>query len=371
MNRLALESAKLSIVRQTTGYPALMWLGSACRQFEPELVLLDLEDPSSASGCLREIQARCPRTPVIGAGGTSALRESLRASGIAQFLAYPLEREPLDSAIAAAIRSLDPNPSQNLFCFLPAKAGSGASTLALSTATVLASTRDHRVLCMEADLRSGMLGEMAGVPARGSTQSALAFASEIDPLRWHNFISRRHGVDFLLASAEMHHGLPQWHHYYLLLRFLQGRYESIVVDLPELVNSGTEEILRHARAVFLVTTQEPCALQLAKRRSVELVGRGVPADKIQVVINAWNQTDIGLDDIKKYLSCPVAARIPEDKRGIRAAMTDYRLPLPTSLAPGRAIRQFAERLAAGCAQLEEAEEQPRWSSLRRLLAIGA
>lgn len=371
MNRLAVECRKLTIARQTTGYPAIQWLGSACRQFEPELVLLDMDDVASALGCLREVQSRCPRTPVIGVGAPPAQQESFRAAGISRFVAYPIQSEELEPAIAASIRALDPAPRQNLICFLPAKAGSGASTLALSTATAFAATPGQRVLCLEADLRSGILGEMAGVPNRGSTQSALALASEIDPLRWHNYVSRRYGVDFLLASAEMHHPLPQWSDYFILLRFVQDRYETIVVDLPELVNNGTEEVLRRARAIFLVTTQEPCSLQLAKRRSVELVARGAQPEKIQVIVNAWNHGDLSVEEIRKYLGCPIAARIPEDKRGIRAALTDYQFPLPSSSAPGRAIRQFTERLAAGCASLDAAGDEPRWASLRRLLAIGA
>lgn len=371
MNRVAVESGKLTIVRMTTGYPAIQWLGSACRQFEPELVLLDLDDPASAMGCLREVQNRCPRTPILGIGASPAQRDGHHAAGVARFLDYPLQREALEPAVAAAIRSLDAQPTRNLYCFLPAKAGSGASTLALSTAAVLASTPEQRVLCLEADLRSGMLGEMAGVERRGSTQSALANAAEIDPLRWHNYVSRRYGVDFLLASPEPPQSLPQWSDYYQLLRFLQTRYETIIVDLPELVNSGTEEALRRARAVFLVTTQEPCALQLTKRRTHELTARGVPPHIIQVVVNAWNRTDIATEDIRKYLACPIAARIPEDRRGLRSALIDYQLPLPGSLAPGRAIRQFAERLAAGSTPVDEITQEPRWTSLRRLLAIGA
>ncbi|QOY90982.1 AAA family ATPase [Paludibaculum fermentans] len=371
LNKLAVECGKLAIARQTTGYPAIQWLGSACRQFEPDLVLLDLDDSVSALACLREIQARCPLTPVIGSGGTASQLELFRSNGIQFFVAYPPQRDALESAIVSAIRGRDHQTIANLFCFVPAKAGSGASTLALGTATVLASAPSQRVLCLEADLRSGMLGEMAGVPSRGSTQSALAFASELDPLRWHNYVSRRHGVDFLLASAEIHPKLPQWTHYYLLLRFLQTRYDCIVVDLPELVNDATEEVLRRAQAVFVVTTQEPCALQLAKRRSLEMARRGVASEKIKTIVNSWNRNDLSLEDIKQYLGTGVVANIPEDHRAIRAAMVDYKFPFPASMAAGRAIRHFAERLASGNPDHAANMEAPRWSGLRRLLAHGA
>jgi pilus assembly protein CpaE len=370
MSALAVESGLLVPQRTTDEYPSPMILGTMCRQYDPDLFFLDLDNPAAAVSCLREIQVRCPRTPVIGFGGTPVQQSSFAEAGITHFLAFPPDPLMFQCQVAQAIRRQDGKAVSNLFAFLPAKAGAGASTAAFCTASAISGHLKRRTLCLDADLHSGVLSAKAGCTPVGTTQHALESADELDSLRWHNFVTRHHGMDLLLASEEPNQPQGSWSTYYRLIQFVRSRYDAVVVDLPQMLDDATHEVVRRAGAVCLVATQEPISLQLAQRRLAELEDRGIGEDRIRVIITRWRRYEMRLSDIERVLGHPVAARIPDNYRALRAALRSGELPLPRSSQAGEAFLKLGESLLSGTPMVEQAPA-PRWASLRRLLAIGA
>ncbi|MCU0245500.1 MAG: hypothetical protein MUC42_02940, partial [Bryobacter sp.] len=117
----------------------------------------------------------------------------------------------------------------------------------------------------------------------------------------------------------------------------------ILVDLPELVNPATREIVRRARQVFTVTTSEVLSLKLAELRAQELLGWGVEEARIQTLLNRWSKSDLAPKDVEKYLNRSIHTVFPNDYPAVRRA-TIAGSPFDGESEIGRAVGEFAAGL---------------------------
>ena len=169
-------------------------------------------------------------------------------SDVTSLAMWPFTTAQLEHAISTAVHKLNGGIYENLFAFLPGKAGSGASTVVLQTALVIAQELERRVLVMEADLHSGLLSAMLRVEPKSPIRNVLAEAPRMDNLSWQRSVTSAGGVDFLLTDTAIKEPVPSWTHYFQILRFAVPKYDLVLVDLPEVINSATAEIVRRARA---------------------------------------------------------------------------------------------------------------------------
>jgi Flp pilus assembly CpaE family ATPase len=205
---------------------------------------------------------------------------------------------------------------------MPGKAGSGASTVLLHTARVIAQELKRSVLVIEADLHSGVLSANLQAEPKFSIRQVLAAAPQVDNMSWQRYVMPAGGVDFLLTNTMIKEPVPSWTHYFQLLRFAIPKYDFVMADLPEVVNSATAEIVRRAREVYVVSTPELSSLKLSKQRCQELAHWGVDRGRIQVLLNRGHKNDIGQKEAQQILDCPVAATFPNDYKTVRLAASD-------------------------------------------------
>jgi pilus assembly protein CpaE len=355
---LAVESHLLTIQRVADAYPTPVELTRLTGGLTSvDVILLDVHDPELFLACLEGLREHYPDTPVVAVGGTSAQFRALALAGIRHCLPFPLDLTTFSTAVSQAIRESNAQVNPRLYAFMPAKAGAGASTVALGAATAIAALGGGSTLCMDADLRSGCLSFALGAAPRGSTQSVLTGAHEMDRFRWDPAVNRLHNVDFLFSSGESLHPLPDWSQYFALLLFAGERYGHILVDLPELVNPATEEIVRHAGSVFLVLTEEALPVRLAERRIADLVKNGIPRERIRLILNRSSRNRAAAEIIEQGLGCPVAFRLPNNYPAVQQALAQAQWPLSTRSDLGRAFLQFAESLVAMGAPIP-AREKP-------------
>ena len=70
----------------------------------------------------------------------------------------------------------------------------------------------------------------------------------VDSLSWPRSVTSVGGVDFLLTNtATRKSPFRSWAHYFQILRFVAPRYDLVMVDLPEVVNPATAEVVLRAR----------------------------------------------------------------------------------------------------------------------------
>ncbi|GEM_PF-714778 len=341
---LAVNCGMLLIVRATDNYPGDTDLSRLTSTRDPDVILVDMENPEEALRCLKELQRHYPETPFILFGGTPAQNKTFHLYGVRHFLPFPPEQHTFITTLAQAIRAKHSEPLENLAVFVPAKAGSGSSTVAAGVAGSLAGALGRSVLCVDADLRCGPLAFMLDQTVRGCLQGALSGSYELDHFKWGNCVTSVAGVDFILSSGAIPSPFPEWSHYFALLRFCASRYDSMIFDLPELVNDSTEEVVRRARRVYVVATQEPVALKLAERRCNELQSWGVSEDRIRLVINRWNSRDTAEAEVCAIAAREVACKVPNDYQRARAVQR-AELPVPATTPLGKALLSLAEEIA--------------------------
>jgi MinD-like ATPase involved in chromosome partitioning or flagellar assembly len=345
LRRLAGESNEFSIASIVelgrAGYPVGRTLGTTT----PDVMLLEMTDLDRDLPQATTIHQQSPDVPIVGLASRD-LQPLLNRSGnsdVASFVVWPFNAAELERSISSAVHKLHGGIHENLVAFLPGKAGSGASTVVLQTARVLAQELKRRVLVMEGDLHSGLLSAMLQVEPKASIREVLAEAPRLDNLNWPRYITSAGGVDFLLTNTAMKEPVPSWTHYFQTLRFAAAKYDLIIVDLPEIVNTATAEVVRRARAVYVVSTPEFASLKLSKQRCQELSRWGVESGRIHALLNRGHKSDIGPQEAERLLGCPVAATFPNDYKNVRRATTDASLiDLRSEL--GAAYLAFARQL---------------------------
>lgn len=301
----------------TAGYPIGRTLGTV----EPELILLEITEPDRDLPIANAIHTQAPSIPLVGLAprNLEPLLRGTLSSDVATLAIWPFTVTELEAAIRTAVQKVSAGIYENLVAILPGKAGSGASTVVLHTAFVAAQELKRRVLVLEGDLHSGLLAESLRVAPKASIREVLAEAAQLDNIAWERYVTQAGGVDFLLADTAIKEPIPSWADYFQLLRFAAPKYDLILVDLPEVVNSATAEVVRRAHAVYVVSTPEIAALELSKQRRQEVAGWGADGARIKVLLNRGHKSDIGPQEAEKITECPVAIMLPNDYKAVRRA----------------------------------------------------
>ena len=134
--------------------------------------------------------------------------------------------------------------------------------------------------------------------------------------------------------------------YHQLLRFALGRYDQIVVDLPEVINDATEELVLNAHAILVICTPELLSLTLARNRLAELSRRQIPSERVHVVLNRWQRQDMTQEDAEEVLKYKVVTALPNDYKSVNNAILGGAL-IPPDTDLGRGIAALAKWLAGG------------------------
>jgi len=341
----ARASQEVCIYNALYAFPSSYELMRMLETFKPDIVFVEIGSNGEGSKLAQAARVIRGDAAIIGFSryGEEAFVEA-GEGGIQEILCSPLTPEIFEQTLIRAMRQARPPLEENLLAFLPAKGGSGSTTIALNLAGCLANDLDQKVLVMEADLRSGLMSVLLKLQPERSILDALEHAGLLDGTLWSRIVTHAHGLDMLLSPRPKDSILVSWANYHRILQFAKARYDSIFVDLPEVVNEATAEIVRRAKKVFVVTTSELPALVLARQRRQELVDRGVSPDRVGFVLNRWTKRDTDREQLMKFLEAPLAAVFQNEYHSVRRAVQEGRL-IGRKSELGRTLSAFASRLA--------------------------
>ena len=343
LRAMVASTGQLQILREFTAAPSQYEISRMLNSMAPDVVLIDFGLGQQTLQCAAKIAEYAPQTAVVGFGATADLAMLAKQVGFHALVAANGGTEDLQFAIHEAMHCRDGGLEPTLYSFLPSKAGSGASTVVVNTATALAKYYGKRVLVIDADLRSGILAIMLNVEPVGSVQRVLQESDQLDQFHWVQSVLPVHGVDYLLSSRSLDSAPPEWLHYYQLLNFARKHYDTVLVDLPELVNPATVEIVRRSAMVFPVCTTEIPSLRLTQHRCNELTRWGVPEERIGILLNRWHRSDPAPAELARIIQKPVLKSFPNDYPAVRAAVAaGSSVPFDSKL--GNAFIEFAARL---------------------------
>lgn len=357
---LAQESNQVSFVKTLSRFPPASELVKILNMHAPDLAFLDLSDWSSALAAATDIRTLAPSTAIIGFGaGWGENEAQCGNAGITELLVSPATLKKFQDCVDHAIHKMQAAVQENLLAFLPSKAGSGCTTIALNLAGYLAESK--KVLLIEGDLHSGVISVLLGENHPYSVLDALEDPTQLDYSQWSKYVVKSRGIDVLLSNRSRKSVLPLWSNYHHLLDFAASRYDQILVDLPEVVNDATVEIVRRAKRVFVVCTPETPSLALAPQRCQELRNRGIPADKIRLIINRWHRGESTANQVEGIVRYPVAGVFGNDYSSVSSATRSNAFVSPDTKL-GKSFAAFA-RMLAGAPELSTAVKRSFWKGL--------
>src|SRR5512140_3762978 len=199
LKSVAMETGQLLLARMLEEYPQGIGL-TKLMHVEPEVVLLDLVGNDSALTCAAGIRQCSPETPILGFTDQPSSFGPNDFAGLDLVLPFPPAPEELARCVNQVVRQSLSDAKENLLVFLPAKAGSGATTVAWNTAAALAELPGKRALIIEGDYRSGVLSFMLDQKVEGSLQELLTASGELDGFRFDQAVTERDGIAVLLSD---------------------------------------------------------------------------------------------------------------------------------------------------------------------------
>lgn len=348
VERLAFESRHLAVNKTLNAFPENGYeVSRVISTYDPEIILLENTKAEHGLQVAENLRGYAPEVAVLALGGkvSADLAQQFSAIGTV-VLNGAFSQQQFLGAIKSAIHRARQNTFGPIFVFLPGKAGSGATTVAFNVAAAMGVALQKKVLVLEADLHSGVMSTLLDTKPKLPLIDALQNSDALDYSLWLKYVVSAHSTDFLLADRSKKAPLPSWMHYHQLMRFASGRYDAMVVDLPEVVNEATDEIVQAAQWTFVVCTPELASLTLAEQRLKELKAHGAVPARLRVVLNRWHKSDMKPEDVAALLGHPVSFVVRNDYRTISKAISSGR-PVGPDTDLGRSYIEFAKKLMGG------------------------
>jgi pilus assembly protein CpaE len=343
----------VSVCRVLDRYPEPGELSQLLRVHGPGVVFLGFQDPVGATAAARLIASEVRELPVVALHATcapQALRDAMRA-GVREFLTPPFSNAALSQALGSVLCLLDQCPvryaaTDLVVAFLPAKAGVGASTLALHVSGALAAQGAGRVLLADFDLNSGTQRFLLGLSNPLSAVEAVARAPDLDERNWPGFVTPFGKLDVLHSGPVNPAVRLEQDRIEGFLQFLRRNYGAVTFDLSGNLERYSLDVMQQARYIVLVCTPEIPSLYLAREKIMFL--RVLDLEKrILLVLNRVGRKAVfPKAQVEEMLHMPVLAEFSNHWKALswQAGRPDC-LELPPALA--EECRKFAAALLRG------------------------
>jgi pilus assembly protein CpaE len=164
--------------------------------------------------------------------------------------------------------------------------GCGASTIAVNLASLLARARGH---CHLIDLNLGKadLGPLLDLKPTYTLADLCRHEDRLDRTLYEKLLTAHDSGVSLLAAPRHFDDLPSVTATGIAkaVEIARQAYSEVVVDLENCVHVEQLAVLTQATTVLLVCRLEFTAVRNTRRALDHLTARGVPADRVEVVVN--------------------------------------------------------------------------------------
>jgi len=331
------DTGGVEITRTLDRYPTTVELIRFLRSCSPQVVFLDVDSLTKALETTREIEKYSDGIQIVAVSpvcDSQMLLELMRA-GIREFASAPFDRQVMAESLlrlqdALKAKDGEGETTDEVFAFLPAKAGVGTSTIALNTSIALSHLPETSVLLSDFDLNSGMIRFMLNLENRFCITDATEHASDMDEGLWPQMITTVGKLDVLHAGRLNPDYRIDPAQVRRLVAFMKRNYRVVCFDLSGNLEKYSIEIMHQAKTVFLVCTPEIPSLHLAREKYVYLSQLEL-GNRVKVLVNRYQKRNlITPEQIQEILGLPVLMTFPNDYRGVHRAMTDGRWMDPSS-----------------------------------------
>jgi pilus assembly protein CpaE len=333
-------------------------------------LILDIADSPSAVADVAALVGILPEECVVIAVGEAndvSLFRDLMGTGVADYLVRPLADGVLQKALekaltakarerelrnaqatlqaAAASGALAPRgkadeASSLVVAVAGTRGGVGATTIAISLASILGQTRNSEALIIDLDVHYGSVMLALDMDPTDALQEALATPERVDNLFVDQSVQRKHDLLCVLGAEEppqvasptrLESGaLPK------VVQAYQRRFQQVVLDVPRGDPIVQRQALEAATDFVLV-----CDLTLAGARDamrlLNLAAETAPQARIHVVASGVadpKKAPIKVVDLERSVKQKVTCQIAFDDKNAAAAINSGK---PLSEAAPRSV----------------------------------
>jgi pilus assembly protein CpaE len=290
---------------------------------EPELIVIDIGESAAGLQTLQVIHTALPNARLLVTSSVSdpQLIIELMRAGVREFLPHPLTGDAILQAfnryIAEKVRTHRHTQTRSkrgkLYCMMSAKHGSGATTVAVNLAGIIARS-GQRTGLIDLDRPLGDAAAYLNVKPNFTVTDALAAGLRLDSTLLESYMQttngfhilpgfREHTADLALSSEKLAH----------LLEVAVTTFDHTIVDLPTNLDEEQVKVLtRHVSATLVVLTPELPAIWRTERLLTYLTGLHA-AEKVRIILNRSTRADeIGDADIERLLRMPLYCKLPNE-----------------------------------------------------------
>jgi pilus assembly protein CpaE len=340
-----------------TEYPRMGSLASVASQKGANICFLDVATNSEhAQVLISELSPTVPVVALLVRNDADLILRCLRR-GACEFLAEP-GMEAL-RAVFDRLGRVHPAASHQssgtVWCVVPGKPGCGASTLAVHLA-IQSRTAGGPVLLVDTDPLAASAAFLLKLKPEFHLGDMLRDWKRMDDDLWARFTLPACGVDVLAAPEDAATRLDLNRQIASeLCTFWRQRYQTVVLDLPDVRTAVDTGFAALADTILLVTTNELAALQTTHRALVCLDPATTDRARVRLILNRYTPaTGLKREDVQKALSLEPLAALCNDYETIQSALLEGR-PAP----PGS---RFASSVESLCRQLQDKAAPTRKNS---------
>lgn len=374
INLVSADPQLVQLVRET-GVPcvvvsrdALNGLAAAGAK-QPAVLVIDLREDGQIPSALPVLKRQHPATGVLLVASQldpALLLEAMRA-GVNEFVTAPITVTELQAAIKRLMGNLATTTRGEIYAFVGAKGGVGATTVAVNTATSLGKMTPDSTLMIDLNAACGDAAVFLGAEPRFSVMDALENVGRLDAAFFKGLVVRtKGGLDLLGAAARPVSRNFEPSRIRTLLEFASQTYQYTVLDVPR-SDSAALDSLELATRIVLVVNQELATVRNASRTAAALKQRYGQSRLSMVLARTDRRAEIGIEDVERTVGLEIGHTIPSDYRLALQAMNKGRpVVLDTGNELASAFKTFARQLAN--VPDEPKEEKARPGSLFGRLA---
>jgi pilus assembly protein CpaE len=285
------------------------------------IVIIDFTEHSMALHAARAVDGR-PEFATIAVGGAGNREQllDLMQAGIRDVLsaASPEEIRQATRRAWSKLSSAEERLGE-IYSFVPAKPGSGSTTIATYAMAMASHLTTEPVLLLDFDIRLGVTSFLLKAEGNHTIVDALKQSGRLDHDLWSGLVSQCGNLHMLGSGpVDFSQRVPP-ERFGEVLYFAAQKYSLVAVDLPGTMEEHETETLLRSKRIFLVCTPDIGALHVARRKSKWLHDLGL-TDKVSVVLNCVERRNaLGVADIERIIQMPVAYLVPAGSAEISRA----------------------------------------------------
>ena len=323
-----------------------------------DIVLLDLRDQLRLPVALEAFHRQHPSVPVLlllASLDPSIMLEAMRA-GVKECLQEPVTAEELDAALGRIAVSRDAGPVGDVFAFLGAKGGVGATTAAVNVATELSRLRAGSVLLVDLHLAYGDAAIYLGAEPRFSIADALENTHRLDAAFLKSLCMKTKAGPDLLASPDRALGmLIDAGRVRALIDAAARHYRYVVLDLCR-TDPAVLDGLDPVKKILVLANQELATVRGASRMA-DTLNKRYGKDRVVLAVSRYDpNAGIGQEDIERVVGSKIRHLLPSDYRVALEALNTGR---PIAMSNQTRLAGALKILAYELAEVQDGSQSPK------------